>query len=329
MNDGLSKLLIPLIDHLATHTISTDDWEGWRITRVTGGYNNILYRVTSNNGDFAVKCTRRDERDRAGREYAVLEALQQLGLTIAPVPVWLDREHYPQPVLVQTWLEGEVQVAPPATDDEWRRLLEHFATVHIITPSDVEQPLPNAIIRPTSAQAKQQILETDLARIPPEGQPPALRELVEAVRKAVFPTWPEPSLTLCRSDPNTLNLIRRSGAWASVDWENSGWSDPAFEIADLLAHPAYLTVTPERCTWVIDAYCRLRGDTAMVSCIHACYTLMLVDWAIFFARKLHETSAGDPQRQRLVDRPPEWYASLRPNYERYVELGHAALMCYE
>jgi hypothetical protein len=36
--------------------------------------------------------------------------------------------------------------------------------------------------------------------------------------------------------------MRRAGAWASVDWENSGWGDAAFEIADMMTHPAYVTV---------------------------------------------------------------------------------------
>jgi hypothetical protein len=62
------------------------------------------------------------------------------------------------------------------------------------------------------------------------------------------------------SFPNIRNFIRRAGGWASVDWENSGWGDPAFEIADLMTHPVYAAVPPERWEWLIAVYCTARGD---------------------------------------------------------------------
>ena len=60
----------------------------WQITRVAGAGNNLLFRATSTAHDLAIKFTIRDARDRAGREYAALLALQQAGLGIAPLPLW-------------------------------------------------------------------------------------------------------------------------------------------------------------------------------------------------------------------------------------------------
>ena len=98
--DLLAQLSQPHLPHDLT-------WNDWRIQRIGGGRNNLLYHAEGPGGDFAVKFTIRDKRDRAGREYAGLRALRAAGLAIAPEPVLLDRIRYPQPVVVQTWLDGD------------------------------------------------------------------------------------------------------------------------------------------------------------------------------------------------------------------------------
>jgi len=57
-------------------------WQRWRIARLTGGANNRLYRATGDKGEFAIKFTLRDARDRAGREYHALAALQRAGRAV-------------------------------------------------------------------------------------------------------------------------------------------------------------------------------------------------------------------------------------------------------
>src|SRR6478736_319694 len=105
---------LPLLDHLGRSTAVADgEWRDWQITRVAGAGNNLLYRATNITNDLAIKFTIRDERNRAGREYAALLALQQAGLAIAPEPLWLDRDSYAQPVVVQGWLAGTALAAPP------------------------------------------------------------------------------------------------------------------------------------------------------------------------------------------------------------------------
>src|SRR6187551_905801 len=98
---------LPLLDHLERSTAVVDgEWREWRIACVDGAGNNLLLRATSGTHDLAIKFTIRDARDRAGREYNALLALQQAGLKLAPAPLWLDRDSYTQPVIVQSWLEG-------------------------------------------------------------------------------------------------------------------------------------------------------------------------------------------------------------------------------
>lgn len=100
---------------------TTDRWHGNQITPIRGGLNNLLYRVTNASADLVVKFAICDERNRAGREYAALLALRQAGLAIAPEPLLLDRNSHALPVVVQTWLEGDVSGTPPRADAEWVR----------------------------------------------------------------------------------------------------------------------------------------------------------------------------------------------------------------
>jgi len=315
---------LPLLDHLGRSAAGPDgEWRDWRITRVAGAGNNLLYRVSSATLDLAIKFTIRDERDRAGREHAALLALQQAGLSIAPAPLWLDRDSYTQPVVVQRWLAGTVLAAPPAGDDEWQRVLDHYFAIHTLTPSASSVALPPAVLNMSSVADGLDRIRQQLAYIPAPEQPAALHELLHNVEAARLPDWPAPRLALCRVDPNTLNFVRRPGDWASVDWENSGWGDPAYEIADLITHPAYAGVPAERWEWMISAYCARRGDPSAAPRIRVYHRLMLIWWVARLARTLYEVPRGGDQR--LVTRPAGWMEDMRAKYESYLDLARAAV----
>ncbi len=309
----------PLLDHLGGSAAPADgEWRDWRIARVAGAGNNLLFRATSDRHDLAIKFTIRDKRDRAGHEYAALLALQQAGLAIAPVPLGLEYDRYAQPVVVQSWLEGTVLAAPPACDDEWQRLLDHLLAIHTLIPAS-GIALPPAVLNMTSAANGLDRIRQQLVCIPAPDQPTDLRELVQNVAATPLPDWPVPQLALCRVDPNTLNFVRRPGDWASVDWENSGWGDPAFEIADLITHPAYITVSSERWEWLIDSYTAQYGDPQAAIRIRVYYHLMLIWWVARLARMLYEVPRGGDLR--LVARPQGWEKDVREKYARYVQMA--------
>jgi thiamine kinase-like enzyme len=319
---------LPLLDHLGTTAAPTDgEWRNWRVTRVSGAGNNLLFRATSAAYDLAIKFTIRDERDRAGREYAALLAIQQAGLAIAPKPLWLDRDRYTQPVVVQSWLEGTVLAAPPADDTEWQRLLDHYLAIHTLTPAGSSIALQPAVLDLRSANDGLREIRRQLGFIPESEQPADLRELIRNAEAARLPDWPAPQIALCRVDPNTLNFVRRPNTWASVDWENSGWSDPTYEIADLITHPAYASVSNECWEWLIDAYCAQCGDPDAPTRIRIYHRLMLVWWVARLARTLYEVPRGGDQR--LVARPAGWMADVREKYERYLQLALISLASSE
>lgn len=318
-----SASLSELLDWLAVAGPSVGEWRGWRYLPVTGGANNRIVRVTSASQDLAIKWTIRDARDRAGREYAALTALRGAGLKLAPAPIWLERERYPEPVVVQSWLAGEPLTAPPARDAEWRALLEHLLTIHTVTPSSSPQPLAPAVLSMHSAADGLGRFEQQLESIPPAERPAELLRLADRLERQSWPTWPEPPLALCRVDPNVRNFICTPGGLASVDWENSGWGDPAFELADLLTHPSYAEVPSARQEWLIGEWCEARAEPWAGPRIRTYRALMLAWWAVRLARSLYEVPLGGDQR--LAARPADWHKRTRAQYQRYLALAWAAL----
>jgi thiamine kinase-like enzyme len=152
---------------------------------------------------------------------------------------------------------------------------------------------------------------------------PTIIDLIQQMETARFPEWDAPPATLCRVDPNILNFIRRDHVWLSVDWENAGWGDAAFEIADLIVHPAYISVTPARWDWVIEQYCRLMNDAQMETRIRTYHRIMLVWWVVRCARYLYDIPRG--KDRRLVDRPAEWQTDFQTKYEHYRQAACVAL----
>ncbi|NOK57489.1 MAG: aminoglycoside phosphotransferase family protein [Chloroflexi bacterium AL-W] len=279
------------------------EWQDWQIRRIDGGANNLLYRATSPHDDLAIKFTIRDERRRAKREFEALSALRQVGLAIAPEPVLLD-ENYHHPVIVQRWLEGEVLTTPPEDDATWSELIQHYATIHTVTPNTTSTVQSEAFVNATSSTTARALVQQQVDRLPTTAQPASLIHLLEQFAQWETPEWPTTLRKLCRVDPNCRNFLRGPDGWASVDWENSGWGDPAFEIADMMTHPVYQPIPHTRWEGVIETYIQYTQDLWARTRIQTYYIVMRVWWVVRFARYLYEIPQGlDP---RLVDRSPAW-----------------------
>jgi thiamine kinase-like enzyme len=318
------QLLRPLVDYLAKcDLLDGVEWRDWQITRITGGRNNLLYRAFGPGGDLVIKFTVRDERDRAGREYGALAALCQAGLSIAPEPIQLDRANYDQPVVVQSWLEGEVSDTPPTTDDGWQKLVQHLASVHTVTPEKMRMQLPWATINANTAEQGKQRVWQQVTHIPRRAQPASLRALLRRFEASQFPEWPSAPVALCRLDNNIANYIRRPGRWASVDWEYSGWGDPAFDVANLVTHVAFQDVVPSRWKWLIDHYCSPVEDGSTAIRIQVYCDILLVWWAARLARYLYEMPRG--LDERLAVWPDGYQADIQAKYDHYLNLAETRL----
>jgi aminoglycoside phosphotransferase (APT) family kinase protein len=312
-----------LIAHLTTFP-ENGRFQSYTYQRIDGSDNNILYRTTSEKHNLAFKFTIRDARHRARREFQALSALTRCGLDIAPQPLFLDEESYAQPVVVQTWLEGKVTAVPPQTNAEWQQLISHYATLATISPDKVNIPLETAVVNFANPQDGLDCIQRHLARIPESHRPDILTNLLSKL-PACLPSNFQTStpIALCRVDGNTLNFIRRPSVWASVDWENSGWGDPAFEIADMMTHPKFMEIPEERWQWVMAMYEEMTGDETDVIRIKTYYPLMLVWWVARFARGLYEIPRG--LDERLVTRDVGWQLSTQEKMIRYANLAQKML----
>jgi aminoglycoside phosphotransferase (APT) family kinase protein len=313
------------LDNLLAHLVTrpeAGECQGWAIRPVQGGMNNLVYRATRGDDDLAIKFMRRDERDRAGREYAVLSALVSLGLDLAPRPVLLERERYALPVVVESWVAGNVLPEPPADDAAWGELIQHYAAIHQVTPSRCTAPIGAAVTNMASVAQGRAMIAEQIARLPTEGRPSNLEELARRIEQTRWPDMPESPTALCRVDANTLNFIRRPGGWASVDWENSGWGDPAFEIVDMMTHPVYFSVPASRWEWVINTYTAYTSDHTAPERIQAYYPLMLAWWVARTARLIYELPRGIDAR---LGGTPSFLHNLDDQYQHYVELTDGAL----
>ena len=296
-------------------------WQNWRILPVTGGWNSLLYRATRGDTDLAIKFSVTDERDRAGREYESLRVLQDFGLDITPEAVLLDRDGLSQPVMVQTWIGGKNSADLPHAEADGARWVEHMATIHTVTPDSTEAELRPAVLTSFTAAEALALVGRHLARIPAIERPGEMSNLVERCLTKSFPSWPRPSPTLCRVDSAIQNFVRLPDRWYSVDWENAGWGDPAFETADLLNHAAHIDMTNERRDWFVKQYCQRCSDPSMATRIWTYQKILVVWWVVRTYRYLYEMPRGlDP---RLAQMPDNWEAVIQAKYEHYLAWGSA------
>jgi aminoglycoside phosphotransferase (APT) family kinase protein len=321
---GIETTVRPLLDHLAeVQPTQEDAWQDWQISRVTGGRNNLLYRASGRAGALVVKFTVADGRDRAGREYESQSALQRAGLAIAPEPLLLDRVRYRQPVIVSTWVEGIVSETPPGTEAGWRDLVQHLASVHSVVPQSPASNLRPPTIHAATAEEGKRLVQEQVSRLPDKSLPTPLRTLLRRLEARPFPDWPPAPVRLCRLDNNVDNFIRRPGSWASVDWEYSGWGDPAFDLGNLLTHVSFLGVPAARWAWVLDTYSELAEDAGVAIRAEAYRQILLVWWVARLARYLYEIPRG--RDERLVAWPEDWQVDVQAKYERFVQLAEGVL----
>jgi aminoglycoside phosphotransferase (APT) family kinase protein len=186
--------------------------------------------------------------------------------------------------------------------------------------------LRRGVVDARTAREGRRIVRQEMARLPHEAQPASLKALARRFEATDYPDWPRAAVALCRVDNNILNVIRRPAAWASVDWENAGWGDPAFDIAQLMTHPAYTDVAPRRWAWVAETYPKMMGDEALAMRIQVYHRILAVWWVARVARYLYELPRG--LDERLVERPwgPRgWEADLRAKYAYYLRLAEGLI----
>lgn len=321
----MEETLESLLDHLhSSPPRKAEDWRGWRITPVAETTSGTTYRVEGDGEPLGVKFATRDCFDRAGTEYGCLSALRATNLRIAPEPVLLETGRYSLPVIVRTWLYGQIVESIPEDDRSWAAILQHLLAVHSLTPEavleEIAASVPAAALTARSAWEALTQLRDHLAReLPSGGAPGELTSLIEQIERTEQSSWPQPQPTLCRGDLNRYNFVLQQDQVGvrclSFDWEYGGWGDPAFEVASLISAPTMVKMSHERKEWLIAEYAARSADETVASRIRTYYPMVLAWWAIRFARF-------------LAQRPPEDEGHRLPNqtaYERYLSMAEGAV----
>ena len=298
-------------------------WQDWAIDSLFGGMNGRVFRASGSAGDVAVKFTVRDKRDRAGREWAALTIMAEKSASLAPKPLLLDRDRYPQQVIVQSWVEGESSDAAPETDAAWKALSRHLLEIHSLPIGPGHSAIRPVVMTVNSAADLLRAISFQHSCLPRIKWPQAVNDLVDRAHALSWPSWPNPPLRFCRGDPNIRNFIRRPLSWGSVDWEYSGWGDPAFELADFLVHANHIAWPRRQTRRLVDLYSDQSSDTAIRERIAVYESLMLIWWTLRLGRFLLEARPG--RDKRLVESSQSWYQERLELHKRYRQLASDAL----
>ena len=302
----------------AAHADGVATWtEGSLLVwRVTGGANNALYCVETGGQRYACKLCVDDERRRAAREYGVLCLLRVARLDIAPEPLWLDESCavLPFPTVIYRWLPGE-SFASPLLQPQLAAVLQSYQRVHALRRRDYGGcGLFNAWFHwfdfaPYLAELRECLAEYGswLATTVPDGG--ALRDrlarLVDDCTGVLTSAPVDPGrdrfpLRLCRVDPNLANVVYcEDGRLRWVDWEYSGWGDPALDLAELRWHAAFAGLSAAQHVWLRESYRRPNDDPSFEARIALWDRLLATRWPFLVLRWLWSEYNG-PDRVRLT-----------------------------
>jgi Ser/Thr protein kinase RdoA (MazF antagonist) len=206
------------------------------IKKLQGGLNNAVYICADHDETVCVKIYRVDDRHRADREWNALQFLSVYQPALVPKAYWFDPD--PEyPAVGMAFVPGEPLSHIPITAD----ILDALAwTLHQLYAIDLTaHPYPfmriGSVLECLSRieQWTMQLdseAERDLVdHIRPLAQSWLQSDDRDTLRRVVRPVF-------ARGDPNLSNCLWDGSTVRLIDLEYAGWSDIAFELADLVEH---------------------------------------------------------------------------------------------
>jgi len=317
------------------YAAGADDWaeDTVKVRRIHGGANNALYRIEVDGHSYACKLCVNDVRSRARREYDALRILQNAGLDVAPVPVSLDESCVAVsfPAVIYRWVNGHA-LRPPLSAGHLKALLDSVQVTHSLRPNGCPVEIKDAWFHWFDVERYLSELVfflkeygSWLAAVDPDGL--ALRRrLVALVDHCVHATKMldvDPSreavpICLCHVDPNLANAVvgpDRRLRW--VDWEYSGWGDPALDLAELRWHASLEALTASEQRWLRDQYRRPADDAAFDQRLHMWDLVLSTRWP-FLILRVYRSQFHGPDRVRL-SQPDEDPAELHARLVRAID----------
>ena len=289
--------------------------------------NNALYRVRLDGSEYACKLCVPDERRRAQREAGTLGWLDRHGVDLAPRLVGWDESLAlaPYPAVAAEWIAGQ-PLESPWTSPKLAALLASVQLMHTCRPDRMQAQAdllpayfhwfsPAPYLADLSGLSQRYL--PWLAQQPPDGA--QLAAQTQAMLAAAWPRLAQPAaeplladapLCLVHVDPNPANaLLGPDGRLRWVDWEYSGWGDPALDLIELVWHDGFYDLTREQRDWLVANYRPAQGDESFYDRLAYWEDLLAARWALLLLRSWWAALNGadrlrlgripmDPQRQR-------------------------------
>ncbi|MFG1878004.1 aminoglycoside phosphotransferase family protein [Sphaerisporangium sp. NPDC049003] len=194
--------------------------------------------------DIVIKRYKSWDRREPHREWAALTLLAEHAAGLAPAPVRAEREACP-PMVVMTRLPGRVLRGGHMTAQQTAAMAAALTRLHQAIPARVVEVIEPAAWGPTAAVDK---VRAWADKRPDLGEDPLAQQAFQAGAAWLATTGPDrltidplpPVLGL--ADGNHANYLwdDHDHQVRLIDWEDSGRSDRAFELAEVAEHISHV-----------------------------------------------------------------------------------------
>ena len=250
------------------------------LSRLSGGMTHDVF-VPVDSPNLVAKVFQGARPDEPEQEWNALRTLAGSG--VAPDPVHFDRSS--PAVVVMTRVPGLALPAGALEEEHAHTIGRAHRLVHATVPEHRRPPDHSGLRttrtslmhdggHPTLADASD---PTDLVA---RAWRAAQAWIADADIDHLVSAFPAERLRFCRGDPNLSNYLWSDDGLVLIDWENSGYNDPALELADMAEHASTRTLGEDFWTSLADATELTPADRARV--VHgrrlmACLWLVLIE----------------------------------------------------
>ena len=207
-----------------------------RLRPLSGARNNRVFAWDGPDGEVVLKLYRTDKRDHAACEYQALTHVTACGITAAPQPLWHDPD--PRlPAIAMTTLNGEPvpELADPTA--ALRAVVAVLGQLRDI-PLGPFADMPRVGSATNFMNRITQVWPGQLDEFPNESITAEMRSLLDAWQdRGDAEVLAEPAARVFfRGNSNLLNWLWNAPGIGVVDWEFVGYSDTAYDAAELVEH---------------------------------------------------------------------------------------------
>lgn len=258
-------------------------------------------------GELVVKRFRQSGDGRPQREWRALNLIEEYAPGIAPSPVSAELSG-PRPTVVMTRLPGEPLRGTPVTPDRVRAMAGTLSTLFTAVPAPVVARLPE---RRSRQQAVVEQVRAWHDGPPGPSSSPVVARAVEAGMDWLTRSGPgsaalraDVPAVLGPGDGNLANYLWDGSRIRMVDFEDSGRSDRAYELAEITEHVSAWSDTTFDVTAFIGHFDLTDAEARRLP---ECRRLLALVWLFLLSfddprHPRNPAGTADRQAERLLER---------------------------